>query len=160
MTNDIRSDKQHDPICLLRGTYATSYLGYIYLVPPASSPLGVPQIGAFQPAGAGFTQVSGYRLHTFTGYFDFHGDGSLQGKGFINRGGITPVFVNFTGTYTVIADNSTTPTVYSGKFHTIDAGGVDVEYFWVMSDNWRRLEFSVLHGSQHNLVVAGTLMRV
>jgi hypothetical protein len=150
-------DENPNPLCHLRGTYATSYLGYIYMVPPAANPAGVPQIGAYQPkaGGVGFDQVSGYRLHTLAAYIDFDGGGNLHGSGYINRGGITPTPYNFTGTYTIIGGLP-----YTGTFELIDAGGGKVQYYWVMSDSWRRLEFMVLHGTPHNLVVAGTLTRV
>jgi hypothetical protein len=100
-----------------------------------------------------------------TAYIDFHGDGKLHGSGYLNRGGITPVPYKFTGTYTVTLDGSTTPDAFSGVFHLVDAGGVDVQYFWVMSDNWHRLEFSALSSTlkgenDHPPLAAGTLVKL
>ncbi|MEO6390714.1 MAG: hypothetical protein ABIP75_02610 [Pyrinomonadaceae bacterium] len=160
MSDANRNEQEREPLRHLCGTYATSYLGYIYLKPPTTNPTGVPQIGAYEPDGTGFKQVSGYRLHTFAAYLYFHGDGHLHGAGYVNRGGYTPVFHDFIGTYDVAKDITTNPPAYTGKFTTVDAAGIKFEYYWVMSDNWRRLEFMTLHGTEFDTVVAGTLTRV
>ncbi|MEP7075361.1 MAG: hypothetical protein ABI878_06090 [Acidobacteriota bacterium] len=158
MPTDHEEIRPHDPLRLLRGTYATSYTGYIYLDPPAANPAGVPQIGAYQPAAVGgFTQVSGYRLHTFAAYLDFDGSGTLHGSGYTNRGGYTPLAHNFVGNYAVNFD--LTANAYSGTFTTVE-GAFIYTYYWVMSDNWHRLEFMTLSATDHPTVASGTFTRI
>ena len=160
-----------NPLHFLRGSYATSYAGYIYMYPPVPKATGVPQIGAYQPnfvKPGTFDQVSGYRLFSSAMYLNFDGNGLLDGAGYVNRGGYTPTYNTYTGTYTVNA--TVPPTVFSGTLEITDQGGFLYEYYWIMSDSWRRLEFITLHGNpngnvsgnkyDHDSVVAGTLTRV
>ena len=157
---------QHDnPLCLLRGAYATSYTGYIRqtfrpVVPPV--PPGAPQLPAYKLIGAaGFEQTDGYRLHSFAASLDFQGSGLLTGVAKSNIGGENPVDLVFTGDYTVNFIGG----VFSGTFATVDAKNIRVEYYWIMSNNWRRLEFMVLRTFKNGVayrpfVVAGTLTRI
>ena len=156
------------PLFLLKGTYATSYVGYIQSVPGPKPPLpGPPNLPAYvvNPAGTGFVQVAGYRLHSFAANLCFHGDGKLSGNGYSNVAGINPKDLIFTGDYTVDVQINPTGFVHSGTFATVDTQNIRVEYYWIMSDNWRRLEFMVLqtlnNGAPYRpFVVAGTLTRI
>lgn len=162
MPEENESEEKRNPLHRLHGVYATSYLGYIYLNPPASNAAGVPQIGAYQPKpapGTGFDQVSGYRLHTMVAWIDFDGSGNLTASGYINRGGIALLKHDFTGTYTIDSTAMTPPPAFTGTFDLNDPGN-QVQYRWAMSDNWRRLEFTAIGANTHPLVAAGTLTRV
>ena len=164
MQSEHKVIKHDNPLCLLRGAYATSYTGYIRLLPrPDKLPTtGPPQLPAYQLDHLGnFVQTDGYRLHSFAASLDFQGNGLLTGVAISNIGGENPVDLVFTGDYTVNFSGG----VYSGTFATVDAKGIRVEYYWIMSDHWRRLEFMVLrtlnNGAPYRpFVVAGTLTRI
>ena len=165
MQSEHKVIKHDNPLCLLRGAYATSYTGYIRqfprpVVPPVPT---VPQLPAYKlTAAGGFEQTDGYRLHSFAASLDFQGNGLLTGVAKSNIGGENPVDLLFTGDYTV----NNVGGVFSGQFATVDAAGIRVEYYWIMSDHWRRLEFMVLRtkdkaGNPYRpFVVAGTLTRI
>jgi len=160
-----------NPLNLLHGVYATSYMSHIYMQSPAASPTGVPQVAAYQPGPnpGGFTQVSGYRLASIAIFLDFDGNGGVTGGGTVNRGGYASAVKVFTGIYTV---SSTAP--MQGTFTTVEQAGTpnafQYEHYWIMSDNWKRLEFIVLHGNpngnpvgkpfEHDQIGAGTLTKV
>jgi len=151
-----------NPNRFLQGTYATSYIGYIHTRPGAVNPNSAPQIGGYQlNASGGFDQVDGYRLNSFAAYLDFHGDGNLHGAGWTNRGGTNLNQLTFTGDYTVDQQGP----VFTGNYATVDPKGIRVEHYWIMSNNWRRLEFMVTEVTQNGnpyrqFVVAGTLNRI
>lgn len=160
-----------NPVRFLRGTFATSYLGYIHGNPaPAPPAPGPPQIPAYILDANGVPiQTHGYRFHTVAGNFFFDGNGNLEAELNASVAAATAVLTSFTGKYTVQASFNAGGVFYTGTFYTLDAGGIRVEYYFAMSDNGTKLHANVSNVSKTNttpmpvarpFIVACTLHKV
>jgi hypothetical protein len=165
---------------LIQGSWATSYSGWMHVLPKPQGGTQPPQIGGYDyfPNGDHYKQREGYFVIAGWACYKFDGNGNLTGRRDLNRGG--PDFIAdtpLTGEYAITAN--TTLDAYHGTFRTrhLNTAGdyVDNYYSFVMTSDdelewlWTNGKFQtggdaanpVMSDSAYRALVAqGTLRRV